>query len=229
MSNFVIAVTNHASGQTGGLKSHSVIALLKHLVLEGVAFRADIMNAVHSGGSRPVVAMASGAGWRTEVTADSQSVMVHAVTVLRELIGGDGIPPHIRSVCMTTGTRLRDVEWMNFGARVAGRPQVMHAMAIDAHRDLAIAFGKKFAVHTGLVLAELIGAQSWVVLAHERHVGMATAAKLWDLTSLDVAAKSSRLAHGIGIGFGGIAAMTIRTGQTFLRVDVAGELLGSDL
>jgi len=66
MNNAMIAVANHTSGQAGGLKRCFVAALLKHLILKGVAFRADIVNAVHARGSCAMVAMAGGAGWRAE-------------------------------------------------------------------------------------------------------------------------------------------------------------------
>jgi len=99
-----------------------------------------------------MVAVAGGAGWRAEVATDGQRVMMHAVAVLCELIRRDGVSLHIRGVGMAARTRLRNVQRMNFRARVARWPQIVHAMAIDAHRYLAIAFGKKLAMHTGLVL-----------------------------------------------------------------------------
>src|SRR5713226_7300212 len=47
----VIAVTNHASRKTSGLKRHFVRTFFVHLVLEDVTFRADVLNRIHSRGA----------------------------------------------------------------------------------------------------------------------------------------------------------------------------------
>lgn len=101
----------------------------------------------------------------------------------------------------------------------------MYAMAINANRDFRVTLCEKLSVHAGLVLAQLIGPQGGVVLAHEGRVGVATPAESWNLTPLDLPSEASRLAHGIEVGFCGITAVATRAGQPFLRVDVTGELL----
>jgi hypothetical protein len=101
----------------------------------------------------------------------------------------------------------------------------MYAMAINTNRDFRVALCEKLSVNASLVLAQLIGPQGRVVLAHESRIGVAAAAEFRDLTPHNLAAKSGSLAHGIHICSGGITAMAARARQPFLRVDVAGELL----
>lgn len=47
------------------------------------------------------------------------------------------------------------------------------AVAIDANGNLAVAGGETFAVDAGVVLVELIGAQTGIVGAHQIGIGMA--------------------------------------------------------
>jgi hypothetical protein len=102
-------------------------------------------------------------------------------------------------------------------------------MAINANRDFRVAFGEKLSVDAGLVLAQLIGSQGRVVLAHESRIGVAATAELRDLTPQDFAVKACRLAHGVHIGFRGIPAVTARARQALLGMNVAGELFSGDL
>jgi hypothetical protein len=88
----------------------------------------------------------------------------------------------------------------------------MNAMAIDAHGHLAVTSGEEFAVHAGLVLRQLVGAQGRVVLPHESRIGVTTTAKLWDIFAFDLPAKSYGFAHGLHVRFAGIAAVTTRAG-----------------
>ena len=155
--------------------------------------------------------------------------MVHAGTVVRELIRRNPVTLHVGSVRMAARTRFGDIERVDLGARIAGRSQSMHAMAINANRDFRVALGKKLSVHAGFVLAQLIRPQGWVVLAHESRIGMAAPAKFRDLTPQDLAAEARRFAHGVHVGLGGIAAVTARARQTLLGVNVARELLFGDL
>ena len=106
-----------------------------------------------------MVSMAGGASGRAEIAADGQRIVMNAGAIFCELIRGNGISLHVRGVRVAPGTGLRDVERMNSRAGVAGGAQSMNTMAIDAHCHLGVALGKKFAVHAGLVLAELVGAQ----------------------------------------------------------------------
>jgi hypothetical protein len=101
----------------------------------------------------------------------------------------------------------------------------MHAVAVNAHGNLGITLGEKISVNTRLVLAQLIGAQRRIILAHEGPIRVTPAAQLRDMLAFDLPAESSSLAHGIHVCFCGITAMTARTGQALLEVNVAGELL----
>ena len=92
----------------------------------------------------------------------------------------------------------------------------MNAMAIDAHGHPGVAPGEKFAVHTGLILGQLVGAQGRVVLPHESRIGVTATAKLGDIFAFDLSAKSD-------------GAVATRARQAFLRVDVARKLLFADL
>src|SRR6202521_384321 len=55
------------------------------------------------------------------------------------------------------------------------------------------------------------------------------ATELWNLAPLSLAAKPRRFAHGVHIGFGGIPTVAACTRQTFLGMNVGGELLFGDL
>ena len=92
----------------------------------------------------------------------------------------------------------------------------MHAVAVDADGHFSVALGKKFAVHAGFVLAELIGTQGRIVLAHEGRIGVAAPAEIWNLLPLDLAAKACGFAHSIRAGYGGIPTVTTGAGQSFL-------------
>ncbi len=64
-------------------------ALLKHLILEYMAFGTNVLNTIHTGGRRAMIPMTSGARWRAEISPNNQRVMVHAGAVLRELVRGN--------------------------------------------------------------------------------------------------------------------------------------------
>ena len=120
-------------------------------------------------------------------------------------------------VCaMLSGVDLR--------ARIACGPQIVHTVAINADRHLRIALGQQFSVHAGLVLAELVGAQSRIVLLHQSRIGMAASAQPWNLAALNLSAESSCFAHGVHVSLRRIAAMAARARQSFLRMNVLSEL-----
>ena len=171
-----------------------------------------------------MVAMAGGTCRRAEVTADGQRVVVDAGAVLRKLVRGDGVSLHVRSVRMAARARLGNVQWVDLRTRVARRPQTMNAMAINANRDFRIALCEKLAVHAGFVLGKLISPQRRIVFAHETRVGVAATAKGRNLAASDFAAETGSLAHGIHVCLRGIPAMATRAGQSFLSMDVTGEL-----
>ncbi len=89
-----------------------------------------------------MIPVTGGASRRAKIAADSQSIVMHAAAVFRELIGRDRIALHVRRVAVTSRASLRDVERVNLRPGVAGGPQPMNAMAIDADSHLGVAFGE---------------------------------------------------------------------------------------
>jgi hypothetical protein len=150
--------------------------------------------------------------------------MVNAGAVFFELIGGDFIRLHVRSVRVATSTSLCDVEEVNFRTCVTHRPQIMHAVAIRADRHFCITFFEQLSVNARLVLAELIGSQRWVVLPHVGPVSVTLPAQRWNLAPSDLPPESCRLAHGVQVRLRRITAMTTGAVQPFLRMNVSGEL-----
>ncbi len=171
-----------------------------------------------------MIAMARRAGRRTQVPAHRERFVVHAGTVRGELVRRNRIRLHVGSVGMASRARLRDVQRMHLGARVAGRADVMHAVTIRADGDFVIALGAELPMHAGLIQAVLIGAQRRIVLAHERAISMAMRAERGHILAADVSAEASGFAHGGIIRFRGISAVTGSTGEAFLGVDVRGKL-----
>ena len=102
----------------------------------------------------------------------------------------------------------------------------MHAMAIRAHGHLGVSARQALAMHAGVVLGQLIGAQAGVELPDIGRIGMATSAQLRDLLALDLALPARLLAHGlVWIGAGWVATVTTGAGQALLCVYVLAELL----
>ena len=84
---------------------------------------------------------------------------------------------------------------VNGGACVAGRSNVVDAVAIRAHRNFGITTRKAFAMHAAVVLVQLIGTQAGIELAHVLRMRMATSAQLRDLFAINVAFPSRFAAH----------------------------------
>src|SRR5262249_44027425 len=116
----MVAVTNYAAGEASSLKGGSMAALLEHLILENMAFGADLLNGIHAWRRCPMVPMTGGASRRAKVSADGQRVVVHAAAIFRKLIGRNRIALHVRRVGVTPGASLRDVERVNSRPGVAG-------------------------------------------------------------------------------------------------------------
>jgi hypothetical protein len=94
-------------------------------------------------------------------------------------------------------------------------------VAVNANGNFGIAGSQSFPVDAGVVLAELVGAQAGIVLAHIGRIGMAASAELRDLRTGDLAFEAGLLAHrDLGIVAGGITAVATGAGQAFLRVDI---------
>lgn len=81
MVNSMIVVTHHAAGKVVRLECASMRAFQEHLMLESVACRTDVLHHVHAWGRSAMVPVASRAGWRSQVPADDQCVVVHAGVV----------------------------------------------------------------------------------------------------------------------------------------------------
>jgi hypothetical protein len=106
----------------------------------------------------------------------------------------------------------------------------MRRVAIGAHRRMSVALSQSFAVNACLILIELIGAQGGIETAHERGVGMAFRAEVWDFRAVDVSAEAGGRTHRlVQIIAGGIAAVAGRTIHLFLRVDAGIEIVGFHL
>src|SRR6266567_2825068 len=99
-------------------------------------------------------------------------------------------------------------------------------MTIRAHGNLRVSGREALAVHTGAVLAQLVGAQAGIELPNIGWIRMATSAQLRDLLAIDLAFPARLSAHGfVWIVAGGVAAMASGASQTLLCVDVLAELL----
>src|SRR5438093_648967 len=99
-------------------------------------------------------------------------------------------------------------------------------MTIRADCDLRISSRKALAVHTGVVLVQLVGAQAGVKLPNVRWIRMAGTAQLRDLLAIDLAFPAGFPAHGVvWIVAGWVASVATGAGQTLLCVYVLAELL----
>ena len=190
---------------------------------------ANVLNGADARWGRSVIAVARGAGGSAEIAAHGHGVVMHAGTVFRKLVSWNFVLLHVIGVCVAMRARGGDVQRMYFGPGICGSAEIVDAVAIGADRDVAVALGQQLSMYAGLVLAELVGSQRRVILAHERRIRMAAAAQGGNLTAFNFAAETGGFAHGIHIRFGRIAAVTTRTGQAFLRVDIVRELFPSDL
>jgi hypothetical protein len=171
-----------------------------------------------------MISMASCAGWCAQVAASRHRLMVDACAVFLELVGGDTVRLHMRSIGVATGTGLCDVERVNLRSCVTHRPQVVYAVAIRADRHFCVALFEKLSVNARLVLAKLIGSQRWVVLPHVSPVSVTLPAQPWNLAPFDLPPESCRLAHGVQVRLLRITAMTTGAVQPFLRMNVSREL-----
>jgi hypothetical protein len=91
MLDAMIAVTYDASGQIKRVKCFIVRTLRIHLGLEYMTVRANILDLVDTWRHRTMVSMAGCAGWRAQIAAHRQRIVVHAGVVLCELIRGNAV------------------------------------------------------------------------------------------------------------------------------------------
>jgi hypothetical protein len=103
---------------------------------------------------------------------------------------------------------------------------IVDAVTIGAHRYLRVSSREALAVHTGVVLVQLVGAQTRIELPNIGGIRMATSAQLRDLLVIDPAFPTSLSAHGfVWIVAGGVASVATGASQTLLRMYVLAELL----
>ena len=157
-----------------------------------------------------MISMASRASGSAQIAANRHGFVVHASAVLCKLIRRNAVGFHVGGVGMAASAGLRDIERIDFGARVAGGTQVVHSVAIYANGNFRIAFGEQFPVYARLVLAELIGPQPRIVLSHEVPIGMAASAERRNLAPLNLSPESRCFAHGVHVGFCRIASVATR-------------------
>src|ERR1019366_8871673 len=85
-----------------------------------------------SRGRCAMVSMTCWAGWRTQIAAHRQRLVVHARAVFCELIRRDGTPLHVIRVRMAASAGVRYVDRVDGGTGIAGRAYVVDAMTIRA-------------------------------------------------------------------------------------------------
>src|SRR6266536_3346721 len=153
--------------------------------------------------------------------------MVYAGAVPCILIGGDAVSLHVGRIGMATRAGLGDMSRVNAGAGIAGRAETVHTVAVDADRNLGVALREPLAVDAGLVLSELVGAERWIVLPHVGGIGVALAAQGGNVLPRRLAAEAGGLVHGVRVARR-IATVTTGARESFLRVDILGELLLCD-
>ena len=171
-----------------------------------------------------MVTMAGCTRRRAQISANYQRLVVDAFVVLRKLIGWDFVCAHVAGVGMAVSAGIGYVNRVNSRSRVTGSANIVDAVAVGTNGDFDVASGQPLAMHAGLVLAELIGAQAGIELPHVCGIRVATSAQLRDLFAIDLALPSGFAAHClIWIIFRGIAAVAAGARQALLRVDVVAE------
>ena len=155
--------------------------------------------------------------------------MVDARAVFCELIRGNRVSRHVVRIRVATSAGVRDIDWVHSRSWVAWRFDIMHAVAIDAHRNLGVTDRPSLAMDTRSVLGQLIGSQAGVELANVCWIGMASSTQLWNLFALNLSLPTCLAAHGlIWIVASWIATVTTGAGQTPLGVDVLAKFLLGD-
>jgi hypothetical protein len=139
MQHCVIAVAGNATWQTSHVKGLLVRTLAKELRLEDVTIGADILDCRYARRHSAMIAMACGTGGRAQITTNIQSLTVNANTVLRELVCGNRVLLHVVCVCVAARTGFRNTQRIHVGSRVGRGAQIMHTVAIGAHRYFFVA------------------------------------------------------------------------------------------
>lgn len=208
MADAMIAMTHDASWKRSRFKGLFVRTFFVHLGLESVTVRAHILDLVYSGRRRAMVSMTRCAGGRTQIASHRKRLVVHARAVFCELIGGNGISLHVARVSMAASARGGHVDRIHGGAGIAGRPYIVDTMTIRAHGYLRVSSREALAVHTGVVLAQLVGTQTGVELPNIGGIGVTSSTQLRNLLVIDLAFPTGLTAHGfVGIVAGWVASV----------------------
>ena len=156
MLDAMIAVAYDASWQIERLKCFIVRTLRIHLGLEDMTVRADILDFVDTRRHRTMVSVAGCASWRAQIASHRKRIVMHAGVVLCELIRGNAVWLHVLRVGMAARACFSDVDGVNRGSGIAGRPYVVDAVTIDAHGNFGVSSGTELAMHAGVVLVQLV-------------------------------------------------------------------------
>jgi hypothetical protein len=90
-------------------------------------------------------------------------------------------------------------------------------VTIRAHRNLRVSGREAFAMHAGVVLVQLVGAQAGIELPNVRWIRMARAAQLRDLLASNLAFPACFPAHGfVWIVAGWVASVATGASQALL-------------
>ena len=173
-----------------------------------------------------MVAMAGGAGGRAQIAAHHHGIVVDAGAVIGKLIGGNAVLLHVSRVGVAARTGFGHVDGVHGGTGIAGWPEIVDAMTIGAYGNVGVTSREALSMHAGVVLVQLVGAQTGVELPNIGWIRMATSAQLRDLLVVDLAFPARLSAHGfVWIVAGWVASVATGASQTLLRVDILAELL----
>src|SRR5574337_496877 len=149
-----------------------------------MAVTADIRHRIDTGRGGAVAAVAATACRRGDVGPLGQHLVMNALFVLLELIGGDLVRFHVLSVTVTSAAGLSDVSRIGPGHLVLDGADSMHVMATDTDGDLLISLVKPFAMHAGVVFLDLVGPNGWIELSHIAWIAVALPARFRDRVPL---------------------------------------------
>ncbi len=192
----MIAVTDHAAPHIHGCEGRFVRALVVEVLHQHVAGTADIRHAPHARRCGAVIAMAGSATRRREVPALLEGLPMHALPVLRELVGRNLVLGHVLRIGMAARAGSGQAQRMDGRKRVFDLPDTVYAVTIDADRGRCVAGRDALPVSAGQVLRILVHAFLRFVLVHERRVAVAARAKLRHRQAGRLADEASRPAHG---------------------------------
>ena len=210
-----------------------VFAAVKETRIGRVTKTATATHARHPRRAGGVVAVTIVAGGCAQIAALQQGAAVHAVFVLRELIGRqrravrEGKAGHGLGIGVTGAAGLRHTLRINLRLRILRRANAVDAMAAHALRSAVVMFHEQqLAVGAVLEFGQLIGRQPRIELVHESRIGMTARAKLDDPGAILVAALLGPFFDELVPDVGGwIATMTTGTGEAAAEMNVLDHVL----